>query len=233
MSNEFKSQSVEISSLASAKMMGHALRFPYGPIHGILLGKFQEGSSTILIQDIIPVCHSYPTKPIIDMALRMTEVHLDVSKEELKDLKIVGWYAANERSDDETPKHAALKITSELSEYSVTNQGLGEKGGEIILISVLSKGMKQMMVAAAESKDESPAFKVYGRDGVRKDWTREYPPTQISVQRNSRLASIFISIASKDAKASTLEFFDFESHLEEGGLNNNWITNAPFTKLVQ
>ena len=185
-------------------MIGHALKFPYSQIHGLLLGKLDESNRVLTIHDAIAVCHSAPTKPIVDMAVRITEVHLE-SLEELKRLKIVGWYTANERSEDETPRHAALKIASELSDHCMHTY---EGGGEVVLVSVLSKGIVDMFASAVPSKDTT-VFKVYGKDSTRKQWSREYSSNQVSFHSHARLASAILSISS-ETKDATVNFHDFE-----------------------
>ena len=77
-------------------------------------------------------------------------------------------------------------------------------------------------------------FKVYGNDVSRKQWLREYPLDRIVYDKSDRLVSIISDIVS-EIKASSLDFFDFESHLD-GGVTNiqktDWIQNAQVAKWV-
>jgi hypothetical protein len=234
MANDAISQSIELTSMASAKIVGHALRFPHNQIHGILLGKFSEGSEgpTLTICDSIPVCHSSPTKPIVDMAMRLIEAHLDsVGVAMNPSTHIVGWYTANERNDDETPGHAALKITSTLSDY-FTNDPSSSSNHELVLVSLMPKGLKHALTRSKENEVDDPLFKIYGKDASRKQWLREYSTNRIFCASNRAQ----ISALSSSSQSSTFDFFDFESHLS-GGIAHveitDWIHNAKFAKLIQ
>lgn len=76
--------------------------------------------------DVVPVCHEVPTKPTIDMALRLVDVHLSQRKNVLDSeggaVRIVGWYTANANANngdnDELPNPSACKIVSSIAECS-------------------------------------------------------------------------------------------------------------------
>ena len=56
---------------------------------------------------MLQVCHSHPTKPIVDMALQFAEAYCNDSD----NLEIVGWYTANERVGDNQPSPLARTVT--------------------------------------------------------------------------------------------------------------------------
>lgn len=103
---------VAISPISHAKIILHAVRHSYTSIHGILIG-YINGDS-IQVNDVLPVCHSSPTKPILDMALRIANAYAidsGVKADESRQQQIVGWYTANERvgKNDEPGQVSNLK----------------------------------------------------------------------------------------------------------------------------
>ena len=98
-------QSLEISNLAHAKILLHAIQYSTGSIHGILIGQFHHASSStnnnagplLRIEDSIPICHSAPTKPTLDMAFHLVQSYIDQNKKDeatsgnVTPLQIVGW----------------------------------------------------------------------------------------------------------------------------------------------
>ena len=86
-------QILQISTKAQAKILRHAIQYSEGPIHGILIGQFHypknnNAGPMLEVQDCVPICHSSPTKPLLDMAFRLVQTHID---NEPGSLEIVGW----------------------------------------------------------------------------------------------------------------------------------------------
>ena len=97
-------QSLEITNLAHAKVLLHAIQYATGSIHGILIGQFHYSSSKnnnagplLRVEDVIPICHSAPTKPILDMAFHLVQSHIDQNMKNVAasgnvtPMQIVGW----------------------------------------------------------------------------------------------------------------------------------------------
>ena len=80
-------QTVRISALARAKVLLHAATHPRSQVHGLLVGKFAAGKGggggggggggpLLAVADAVPLFHSCPTKPLLDVALRLVDAHL-------------------------------------------------------------------------------------------------------------------------------------------------------------
>jgi len=83
-------------------MLMHSAKYRYGPVHGILVGKSQTE-----ITDVLPVCHSLPTKPFLEVALSLASEHTQES--------LVGWYTSNDSNlPDPVCYSAASAIQSSL-----------------------------------------------------------------------------------------------------------------------
>ena len=105
------SSSISLSTVSQAKMALHAARHGHGnPIHGILVGRSSPAS--VEVTDAVPVCHEEPTKPIVDMSLRLVDGHLTIKND---GTRIVGWYTANANAGDDAPGPSARRVASCLS----------------------------------------------------------------------------------------------------------------------
>lgn len=122
-------QTIKFDKTAYAKMMLHATVNSTTAIHGILVGSSnskgqeqqQQGNDVLIVHDAIPICHSIPTKPIVDMGLRLTQAHLDRNKiidnNSSSHDKIIGWYTANERTGDTKIYPMVWKILESIQSF--------------------------------------------------------------------------------------------------------------------
>ena len=112
----------------------------------------------------------------------------------------------------------------------------------MILLSLLSKGIKDILSSSSTTDAASNLFKVYGKDTS--DWTREYSKKQVTIHTNPKwnllldsllVSSYFYKDTTKKTTMAPFEIYDFEYHLSEQGLNqdDDWIINSSFSKLVQ
>ena len=106
-----KMTAVEISRDAHAKVMLHLAKHPSNVIHGILVGTYtnKDDSNQLEINDVYPVCHSVPTKPLLDFAFKLADANLSSPS------TIVGWYSANARVGDEEPGVLSLKVIENIN----------------------------------------------------------------------------------------------------------------------
>jgi len=217
-------RTTEIGAMAHAKMIMHAVRHSRSVIHGILLGKFKDGSLLTVI-DALPVCHAAPTKPLLDMSLRLAEAHCASLDD---NIGIVGWYTANEISGDDNPKQAALKIVSSIGEKLLGDSSI-PSNAEPILTVVSSSGLKSSLESSTTDDELKFGLRVYGSDS-RKHWLNQYPVD--SILFNSPDAAANVSRADCEA----VPFFDFEDHLEGGVTtiqSRDWIRNVDAANFVQ
>jgi len=223
-----RSTAVSLWPMAHVKMMLHAVRHSRSVIHGILLGKFTPDGLLLTVIDALPVCHAAPTKPLLDMALRLADSYCESVDD---NIGIVGWYTANEISGDDIPKQAALKIISSIGENLSSGSSI-PANAEPILTVITSSGLKSLITPNRQENNDNETnggLQVYGSDG-RKHWLNQYPMD--SVVLNS--PDIVAKACHSDCEA--LPFFDFEDHLE-GGIkaiqSRDWIRNIDVANFVQ
>ena len=238
-----RTMSIKISISTQIKMALHATKYSYStPIHGIILGKRSEGSdSSLHIVDAVPVCHEVPTKPIVDMALRLVDAHLRNEKEE--GLKIVGWYTANANTTsstnnnnnneqfvekEEVPNSSACRIISSIAQCYNSSEG-GDNGNEsddfVLLLISTSQLIEQTL----------PICSVFEKDNNKSNnntFTKKVDMERIdSVESSSALSyAMEQCLLNNDAKAG-VTVYDFVDHLENGG-RGDWIENDMVNKIV-
>lgn len=213
---------ITFDPVVHAKMMIHAARYPRSITNGILLGKV-EGNK-LVISDVAPVCHSIPTKPLLDMALRLTEAYY-VSND--SSYEIVGWYTAPEKQVDDGPGPVALKIIDSIAAVG------GAKNPEPVLVTITNSSIESFYNEEKKSDSGQMGFTVCGKDKETKSWTKQYDSENIYVSEGSWASSnkAAVEISLDDS----LDFYDFEDHLS-GGIDNlkesDWLRNGSIVKSV-
>ncbi len=214
------SQILHISPVVHTKMMVHAFRNPHNVVHGILIGKYTTDGTALTISDVLPVCHSHPTKPLLDISLRLADAYC-VSNEDSEG--IVGWYTAPEKQVDELPGPVALKIVSSIANNS-------EK--EPVLISITNSSIETFLEEEKSSDTDQMGFYVY-REDEEKHWTVQYEEENIKSLGYSWEASN--NAAVQVCLDDQLTIFDFEDHVSggSGGIKEkDWIRNVNIGKAV-
>lgn len=223
------SSSISLSTVSQAKMALHAARHGHGnPIHGILVGRSSPAS--VEVTDAVPVCHEEPTKPIVDMSLRLVDGHLTIKND---GTGIVGWYTANANAGDDAPGPSARRVASCLS---------SEEGcGGCVLLAVSSGRIAGCL---AGDGDGGPICDAYEADGKSGAYTRLVDGTRISSEDGgARLGEVIGSaIRSSGGEgegdvaagggAAQLSICDFVDHLDDCG-RGDWIENREVGTFVK
>ena len=204
----------------------HAARHGFSaPLHGIVLGKSTPGAEGgIEVVDAVPVCHEVPTKPVVDMALRLTEAHLQTQKG-MEGVRIVGWYTANARAASEEPNAPACRIAASMAE------GAGE---EFLLLVVSTKALVDctLPICTVYEKGSSRAF-AHKVDSDRVSSTGPNNGGEILSKALQQLpSSEYESDVAGGGKKGSLAICDFVDHLEDGG-KGDWLGNAAVKEFVE
>ena len=197
---------ISMSALAETKMALHSAKHGFSkPTHGIILGKTSNEKEFLEVVDAIPVSHEVPTKPIVDMALRLVDAHLQEQGGE--NLTIIGWYTSNASAlDDETPNLSACRIASSMSDCQ-------EGGDNFILVLVTTSGIVAAVSKESDSQS-SPLCRVFRKDVNTKSFSREVDSSLIT---HDNEASGLIS----KAMSKETPIHDFVDHVSNYG-NEDW-----------
>jgi hypothetical protein len=234
-------QTVVVSPMAHTKMLLHACQNPYSQVHGVLLGTFGTQSSdgdgpVLTLTDAIPIFHSSPTKPLLDMGLQLIEAHTtNTSRGGGVGSGIVGWYSANERlGDDERPGQAALRVVGGIA---AGLDGMGKSPpthAEPVAVLVSNRGA--VGVLGGDDNDVAD-LKVFGRDRVNKQqWIRMYAPDYVKCSSTSKKFVREACAEAAEAGGVSPIIYDFEDHLDGGAENlaaRDWLTNIAVSNRVR
>ena len=232
---------ISLSLKSQIKMALHATKYGYStPIHGIVLGKSSnsddDGSLDVL--DVVPVCHEVPTKPIVDMALRLTDAYLQQQQEQ--GLKIIGWYTANSNnnnnSESELPNASACRIASSIAE-------IDEDGGDNIVLLLVSTS--KLVSSMMNGTDNLPICNIYEKSSHRTFTQQVNEDRIISLDSlkggggkiSTAMEQCLSSLGDADAaggggsKSSGIALYDYVDHLNDGG-RGDWIVNDTVNKFV-
>eukprot|EP00581_Thalassiosira_minuscula_P028557 CAMPEP_0183751980 /NCGR_PEP_ID=MMETSP0739-20130205/2079_1 /TAXON_ID=385413 /ORGANISM="Thalassiosira miniscula, Strain CCMP1093" /LENGTH=215 /DNA_ID=CAMNT_0025988283 /DNA_START=64 /DNA_END=708 /DNA_ORIENTATION=+ len=203
------------------------------PIHGIALGKKSNADDSQLeVVDVVPVCHEVPTKPIVDMALRLTDAYLQ--QKPLEGVKIVGWYTANanalssgSNNEEELPNAPACRICSSMAENSSDDNGTVE---DFLLLLVSTPRLVDCVKGAAD-ETPLPICTVFEKGNRSRTFTQKVDDSRlVTVDSKEILSKAVQQIVSEggirggDAAGgggSDITIYDFVDHLAECG-EGNW-----------
>ena len=189
----------KISLTSQIKMALHATKYSYStPIHGIVLGT-KTDDNVLEIVDVVPVCHEVPTKPIVDMSLRLTDaylqerLHASLGEREgigdfgrCKSANIIGWYTANaqtsnEKDAEEVPNAPACRIVSSLADSASENDEGGNNDFVLLLVSTpkLAIAIKNRAEGGADGYN-LPICKIYEKSSHR-TYTQQVDKSRIDI----------------------------------------------------
>ena len=242
--SSFKVNKISLSLKSQIKMALHATKYGYStPIHGIVLGKSNTDGSLEIV-DVVPVCHEVPTKPIVDMALRLTDAYLQQQQE--RGLKIIGWYTANSsnrnNNSEELPNSSACRIASFIAE-------IDEDGGDniVLLLVSTSKLVSSMTKQTGTDKVLPIICNIYEKSSHRTFTQQVNEDRMISSDSlkegggnfSTAVEQCLSSLGDADAagggggggKNSGIAIYDYVDHLNDGG-RGDWIVNDTVNKFV-
>uniref|UniRef100_A0A915KAG9 MPN domain-containing protein n=1 Tax=Romanomermis culicivorax TaxID=13658 RepID=A0A915KAG9_ROMCU len=112
-----------LSTQAYCKILLHALKYPHSAVNGVMLGEKSkiagDSSNSIQIVDVVPLFHRWLSLSTpLEIALSQIDLFCQT---QTKNLKIVGYYQANERLKDNSPDQTALKVMEKLTSLSCEN----------------------------------------------------------------------------------------------------------------
>lgn len=217
---------IQLSAVAHTKIMLHAAANPdCQVIHGILVGH-AEGSSLVVV-DALPVCHSHPTKMILNVSFRLAEEYLRRRRQQQSETSnstnttIVGWYTAKERRDDALDPHpTSLRIMNTIHSSMLTTTTTAENHASPVLLCV--------------PNDFSPSYQAYSWDAAQRIPVTVDDPNGIAsaaLEKSSHGSCIY-------SRSSNLPIYDFECHLEGEYVSNStlqdrdWLTNRAVVEFV-
>ncbi|TGZ61418.1 hypothetical protein CRM22_008005 [Opisthorchis felineus] len=182
---------VNLDYLPAVKMLLHAAKHPASAVNGLLVCR-QQDALKMNIVDYVPLFHSPLTlTPMLETALYQIESYCTMAQ-----LRICGYFQANEHLHDNTPTPFAYKIAEKLNEKSdpaclimLKNDRLHPAEAGHFAVYSLSQGKWQetKYTVAPETADrlnlslqQKLARRLYDFDDHLNDVTHDYLNTELS-----------------------------------------------------
>ncbi|XP_057523657.1 ER membrane protein complex subunit 8/9 homolog [Amaranthus tricolor] len=191
----------EIGQNAYIKIVLHALKHKSSAVNGVLVGRYDAGKGIVQISDAVPLFHSNTgLLPSLEIALMQIEEHF-ASQE----VSLVGYFHANERSDDYDLSNVAKNIGDHLCRYF-------PQAGILLLDN-------RKLEALPKVKDRSPVMQLYSRDGSK--WKVEENSHLVMKEPSANM--ILLDYVSTQKWEGII---DFDDHLDD--ISKDWLNAELF-----
>ncbi|XP_015972834.1 ER membrane protein complex subunit 8/9 homolog [Arachis duranensis] len=195
----------ELSQNAYIKLVLHSLNHPTSSVNGVLIGRISPSNDAVLIDDAVPLFHSHlGLLPQLEISLPLIEEYFSA-----KGLNIVGYFHANERSDDYELGGVAKNIGDHICRYFPQ--------AAILLLD------NKKLEALKKSKDRSAVTQLYVRDAS-KNWklVQSEGNSRFSLREPSANLILLDYISTEKWKG----IVDFDDHLDD--ISKDWLNPGLF-----
>jgi len=206
-------EAVVVEPQAFVSIALHAIQYPNDSVHGILVGSFIPTTSTVVIEDAVPVSHGAPTKPLAEMALGLFEC----SNKKNEGSSVVGWYTAPMLKEDAHAGPVALRMAASLASSSSSSAASMDP----VLVVVQNKALGDLIKNNSTGKVPD-VLKAFGRD-FGKQWLE---PLKVTVEDSAKAGR-----AAREAASQKVEVVDFVDHLEKKAASS-WYPNKDIQLIV-
>ncbi|XP_061337623.1 ER membrane protein complex subunit 8/9 homolog [Gastrolobium bilobum] len=195
----------EIAQNAYIKLVLHSLKHTTSAVNGVLIGRISPSNDTVEIADAVPLFHSHISLlPQLEISLILIEEYYSA-----KGLNIVGYFHANERSDDYELGGVAKNIGDHICRYFPQ--------AAILLLD------NKKLEALKKSKDSRAIMQLYVRDAS-KNWK------SVQSDGNSRFSlrepSANLILLDYISSEKWNDIVDFDDHLDD--ISKDWLNPGLF-----
>ncbi|KAJ1657886.1 ER membrane protein complex subunit 8 [Dispira simplex] len=221
----------QLTPKAYGKVLAHCFKYPWKAVHGVLLASAIDASSSPIVDrcvvvDALPWSHNWlGLLPLAEVARQLTNVYCRQHQ-----LRIVGYYIANERVGDVTFPSALEPVVRQLPGFSPA-----ESANLLPLLLVI----RNDRLTQLSDQDELPLLPQVWRN---QQWNtlpglQEQSGTLSSTVESFPLVVSLDSTTTVDVVHSLLknnakvidQLADFDEHLEVP--TSNWIDNSALNQL--
>ncbi|WJX64996.1 hypothetical protein P8452_49707 [Trifolium repens] len=199
-SNDLK---YEVTQNAYIKLVLHSLKHPTSAVNGVLIGRISN--DTVEITDAVPLFHSQiPLLPQLEISLILIEEYFSA-----KGLNIVGYFHANERSDEFELGGVAKNIGDHISRYIPQ--------AAILLLD------NKKLEALKKSKGGGAVVQLYVRDAS-KNW--KLVPSDVNNRFSLKEPSANLILLDYISSEKYKDIVDFDDHLDD--ISKDWLNPGLF-----
>ncbi|QCE01856.1 ER membrane protein complex subunit 8/9 homolog isoform X1 [Vigna unguiculata] len=195
----------EIAQNAYIKLVLHSLKHPTSAVNGILIGRISPSNDVVEIADAVPLFHSHiPLLPQLEISLILIEEYFSA-----KGLNIVGYFHANERSDESELGSVAKNIGDHICRYFPQ--------AAVLLLD------NKKLDALKKSKEGSAIMQLYVRD-TSKNW--KLVPSDANNRFSLKEPSANVVLLDYIATEKWNGIVDFDDHLDD--ISKDWLNPGLF-----
>jgi hypothetical protein len=199
-SNDLK---YEVTQNAYIKLVLHSLKHPTSAVNGVLIGRISN--DTVEITDAVPLFHSQiPLLPQLEISLILIEEYFSA-----KGLNIVGYFHANERSDEFELGGVAKNIGDHITRYFPQ--------AAILLLD------NKKLEALKKSKGSGAVVQLYVRDAS-KNW--KLVPSDVNNRFSLKEPSANLILLDYISSEKYKDIVDFDDHLDD--ISKDWLNPGLF-----
>ncbi|KAK2378162.1 ER membrane protein complex subunit 8/9 protein-like [Trifolium repens] len=199
-SNDLK---YEVTQNAYIKLVLHSLKHPTSAVNGVLIGRISN--DTVEITGAVPLFHSQiPLLPQLEISLILIEEYFSA-----KGLNIVGYFHANERSDEFELGGVAKNIGDHISRYFPQ--------AAILLLD------NKKLEALKKSKGGGAVVQLYVRDAS-KNW--KLVPSDVNNRFSLKEPSANLILLDYISSEKYKDIVDFDDHLDD--ISKDWLNPGLF-----
>ncbi|KAK7299915.1 hypothetical protein RJT34_10744 [Clitoria ternatea] len=195
----------EMAQNAYIKLVLHSLKHPTSAVNGILIGRISPSNDVVEIADAVPLFHSnISLLPQLEISLILIEEYFSA-----KGLNIVGYFHANERSDDCDLGGVPKNIGDHICRYF-------PQAATLLLDNKKLEALKK-------SKDRSAIMQLYVRDAS-KNWRLVQSDGNNRFSLKEATANVVLLDYISSEKWN--DIVDFDDHLDD--ISKDWLNPGLF-----
>ncbi|XP_074280058.1 ER membrane protein complex subunit 8/9 homolog [Silene latifolia] len=194
----------EIAQNGYIKLVLHALKHRTSAVNGVLVGRYESTKGVVEICDAVPLFHSnISLLPPLEIALMQIEEYYGG-----QGLSLVGYFHANERSDDNDLCNVAKNIGDHICRYF-------PQAGILLLDN-------KKLASLSKVKDRSPVMQLYRRDGSKWKVAVLEDGGRLGIKEPSANVMLLDYISSEKWQ----DIVDFDDHLDD--ISKDWLNGELF-----
>ncbi|KAL9226656.1 hypothetical protein vseg_002443 [Gypsophila vaccaria] len=194
----------EIGQNAYIKLVLHAMKHSTTAVNGVLVGRFDVSKGVVEISESVPLFHSNTgLLPPLEIALMQIEEYYSG-----QGLSLVGYFHANERSDDNDLSNVAKNIGDHLCRYF-------PQAGILLLDN-------KKLETLSKVKDRSPVMQFYRKDGSKWKLSGKEEGGRLVLKEPSANVMLMDYISSNKWQ----DIVDFDDHLND--ISKDWLNAELF-----
>ncbi|KAF9321995.1 ER membrane protein complex subunit 8 [Linnemannia elongata] len=198
---------MKFSHKAYLKPLAHATKYPTGPVNGVFLA--ETNSANVI--DAVPFFHFWGAlTPMLEVAMTQVDLHCKANG-----LRIIGYYEANERLEDEAFSLVGQKIASQIHHVNP------EAFAVVIKNNKINSDEVAFLVITFLEQSSAPGHPYQFKEGQWRMSKDAFTDKNAGFSLENSSSPTVVAKALRGGLSEKLA--DFDNHLEN--IKEDWLTN--------